>query len=630
MHNEGLFHDAFVFLCAAVVSVPLAKKLGLSSVLGYLVAGIAIGPFGLHLVGGEEGQNVMHFAEFGVVMMLFLVGLELAPPLLWKLRKPIIGLGGLQVAVTSVLVWIIAEVCFDFSWKTNLAIGLTLALSSTAIVLQSLNEKGLMKSQGGQSSFAVLLFQDIAVIPILAAFPLLAVFSSQGGEIHGRSGEGEHAGSAFAEWVAHLPEWQRSLLVLAAVAAIILAGRFVLRHLLRLIAKTGLRETFTMFALLLVIGIALLMNSLGVSPALGAFVAGVVLATSEYRHELESDIEPFKGILLSVFFIAVGAGIDFQLIAREPLLIAGLVVGLMLAKLGILLVLGWMFRLPLDQRLLFAFGLCQAGEFGFVLVGFGSSNGIFDPEIAQFITVVVACTMALTPLVMLLEEKWLRPRFGCREVGREEREDDAIEEENPVILAGYGRFGNYVGRFLASQKIPVTVIEHDSDHVEFLRKIGIKVYYGDASRHDLLMSAGAGKAKLLIITFRDPSLTNRLVEAVEKHFPNLKIMARANDRSHWYDLICQKVTAVHEHSHSAVFLAKEAMHFLGAEREMTEKRASTFLDHDREAASHLARARSEQDSDGYLSSLRESVKNLEALFQEEHSQDGDASESRRN
>lgn len=630
MHNEGLFHDAFVFLCAAVVSVPLAKKLGLSSVLGYLVAGIVIGPFGLHLVGGEEGQNVMHFAEFGVVMMLFLVGLELAPPLLWKLRKPIVGLGGLQVAITSLLVWIIAEVCFDFSWKTNLAVGLTLALSSTAIVLQSLNEKGLMKSQGGQSSFAVLLFQDIAVIPILAAFPLLAVFSSQGGEVHEQGGEGEHSGSAFAEWVSHLPEWQRSLLVLSAVAAIILAGRFVLRHLLRLIAKTGLRETFTMFALLLVIGIALLMNSLGVSPALGAFVAGVVLATSEYRHELESDIEPFKGILLSVFFIAVGAGIDFQLIAREPLLIAGLVVGLMLAKLGILLVLGWIFRLPLDQRLLFAFGLCQAGEFGFVLVGFGSSNGIFDPEIAQFITVVVACTMALTPLVMLLEEKWLRPRFGCREVGREEREDDAIEEENPVILAGYGRFGNYVGRFLASQKIPVTVIEHDSDHVEFLRKIGIKVYYGDASRHDLLMSAGAGKAKLLIITFRDPSLTNRLVEAVEKHFPNLKIMARANDRSHWYDLICQKVTAVHEHSHSAVFLAKEAMHFLGAEREMTEKRASTFLDHDREAASHLARARSEQDSDGYLSSLRESVKNLEALFQEEHSQDGNGSESRRN
>ncbi len=618
MHNEHLFYNAFIFLCAAVVAVPLAKKFGLSSVLGYLVAGIVIGPFGFGLVG-KEGEDVMHFAEFGVVMMLFLVGLELAPRLLWKLRGPIIGLGGLQVILTTALITVAVFFLFEFSWQISLAIGLTLALSSTAIVLQSLNEKGLMKSEGGQSSFAVLLFQDIAVIPILAAFPLLATLSSTGGEKQHGHGEG----SAFQQWVDHLPAIGRSLLVLAAIVAIILIGRFVLRHLLRAIAKTGLRETFTMFSLLLVIGIALLMNSLGVSPALGAFVAGVVLATSEYRHELESDIEPFKGILLSVFFIAVGAGIDFSLIGANPLLIAGLVIGLIVVKLGVLLLLGWVFKLSIDQRFLFAFGLCQAGEFGFVLVGFGSANGVFGPETGQFMIAVIALTMALTPLVMLFEEKILRPRFGCREDTIRDREADTIDEENQVILAGFGRFGNYVGRFLRSQRIGVTVIEHDSDHVEFLRKIGIKAYYGDASRRDLLESAGAAEAKLLIITFREPGTTMKLVETARRHFPNLTILARAHDRAHWYDLICNDVWSIHEQGHSAVFLARHALVELGIDREPAANASHKFLEHDFENATHLAKVSQENDEDKYLSHVKQSVQKLEQLFEEEQLHDPD-------
>jgi CPA2 family monovalent cation:H+ antiporter-2/glutathione-regulated potassium-efflux system ancillary protein KefC/glutathione-regulated potassium-efflux system protein KefB len=488
MYGQGLFFQAFVYLSAAVVSVPIAKRLGLGSVLGYLIAGMVIGPFGFGLVG-EEGQDVLHFAEFGVVMMLFLIGLELRPSLLWRLRAPILGLGGLQVGITAALIAAIG-VAVSLPWGTALALGMILALSSTAIVLQTLAEKGLMGRDGGQSSFAVLLFQDIAVIPMLAIIPLLA--TSAGG-----AGAAEAAAHEEA-WVQSLPAWAETLAVLGAVTAIVVGGRYFMRPIFRFIARTHMREIFTAAALLLVIGIALLMAQVGLSPALGTFLAGVVLANSEYRHELEADIDPFKGLLLGVFFIAVGASVDFGLIAERPGLVAGLVGALILLKFVVLFVLGRFFRMGLDQNLLFAFSLAQSGEFAFVLFSFATQHGVITANVANPLIAVVAISMAVTPLLMLLNERLVQPRFGTRE--REKGEADAIDEHNPVIIAGFGRFGSVVGRLLRANGVGATVLEYDSDHVELLRKLGLKVFYGDASRRDLLRSAGAEQARLLTIT----------------------------------------------------------------------------------------------------------------------------------
>jgi monovalent cation:proton antiporter-2 (CPA2) family protein len=406
-----IFLNAFVYLLCAVIAVPIAKRLGLSSVLGYLVAGMAIGRFGLGLIG-EEGESVMHFAEFGVVMMLFLIGLELQPSLLWRMRFPILGLGGGQMFLTAAAILIVG-LLLGLTWQVAIAVGLALALSSTAIVLQSLQEKGLSGTTGGKSAFSVLLFQDIAVIPILATFPLLATLTPVSGDGH------SHGDSTpFQEWLSHQPGWINTLLVLGAVVSIIILGRFVARPALRMVAKTRVREAFVALALVLVVGIALLMNSLGVSAALGTFLAGVVLADSEYRHELEADIEPFKGLLLGVFFISVGASIDFSLIMAQPAVIAGIVLGLMILKAIVLLGLGYFWKLKMDQRFLFSLSLAQGSEFAFVLLGFGVAEGVFSVDLSQLLIAGVALSMALTPLVMILEEKVLRKTLrdpGIRE-----------------------------------------------------------------------------------------------------------------------------------------------------------------------------------------------------------------------
>ena len=450
MAAEQVFVQTFVYLATAVLCVPLAKRLGLGSVLGYLIGGILIGPHVLGLVG-EEGQDVMHFAEFGVVMMLFLIGLELQPRLLWRLRGPILGLGGSQVVVTAAAIAGVG-IAAGLAWQVAVAVGASLALSSTAIVLQTLEEKGTLKSDGGQGAFSVLLFQDIAVIPMLALFPLLATLSPGGGH----HGEDSH-GPASVTWVEGLPAWGQTLAVLAAVALIVVAGLFLVRPILRYIARARLREIFTAAALLLVIGIALLMTKVGLSPALGTFLAGVVLANSEYRHQLESDVEPFKGLLLGVFFIAVGSAIDFELIGSSPGLIAMLVGGLLLLKFVVLLALGRAARMGVDQNLLFAFALAQGGEFAFVLFSFGVQNGVVPQDVASPLIAAVAVTMALTPLLLLVEERGIRPRVGTRTVAT--REPDAIDEENPVIIAGFGNFGNVVGRLLRANGIGATVLE---------------------------------------------------------------------------------------------------------------------------------------------------------------------------
>ena len=605
MHGEGFFFQAFVYLLAAVVSVPIAKRLGLGSVLGYLLAGIAIGPWGLRLIG-EEGADVLHFAEFGVVMMLFLIGLELRPSLLWRMRVPILGLGGLQVAVTAIALMSIAML-LGVTWNAALAIGLILALSSTAIVLQTLAEKGLLKTDGGQSAFAVLLFQDIAVIPMLAVLPLLATHGRASAASHGPAESGGHA----VTWIDGLPPWAQTLAVLAAVAAIVIGGRYLMRPVFRWIAVTRLRELFTAVALLLVIAIALLMSKVGLSPALGTFVAGVVLANSEYRHELEGDIEPFKGLLLGLFFIAVGASIDFGLIAARPGMVAGLVVALMAVKLIILAILGRVFRLGLDQNLLFAFALAQGGEFAFVLFSFAAQQGVLQPALTSPLVAVVALTMALTPLLMLVNERILQPRIGTRE--RVRRQPDEISAAGSVIIAGYGRVGNIVGRLLTANGVSATVLDHDSDHVELLRRFGQRVFYGDASRHDLLRASGADSARVLVIAIDDPDKILQIVETAHRHYPHLTILARATSRTHAYELLDAGVDLVYRETlDTSLKMGVDVMRALGVRGYEAHRRARMFRRHDENALRELAAMR--HDRPAYIRRARQQLDELEQIL----------------
>jgi len=567
--NSFLF-QAFVYLSAAVVSVPIAKRLGLGSVLGYLFAGIIIGPFVFKFVGMET-ETVLHFAEFGVVLMLFLIGLELQPSRLWKLRGPILGLGGLQVGITTMIIFLIGFL-LGLGWKISLAIGLILALSSTAIVLQTLNEKGLIKTEAGQSSFSVLLFQDIAVIPMLAILPLLAApiigsIGQSGAQIH-------HGGFG----VEALPGWQQAILVAVVIGTIIVVGRFLVRYVFRFIAETRLREIFTAFALFLVIGIALSMQLVGLSAALGTFLAGVVLADSEYRHELESNIEPFKGLLLGLFFISVGASIDFNLLQQEPYLILGLVVGLIVIKLVILFVLGFVFKMSMSQNFLFSFSLAQGGEFAFVLFSFATQNRVIPESISDTLILVVAVSMALTPILMIFNEKLLQPRFSNLD---EKPESDTIDEKNIVIIAGFGRFGQIVGRLLHANNISTTVLDYKPSQIDMVRKFGYKVFYGDASRIDLLHSAGASEAKLFILAIDDKEKALEIAETVKKHFPNLEVLARSFDRRHTYELMNLGVRVIQRETfNSALELGTSALRHLGFHGYQAHRAALTFKHHD--------------------------------------------------
>ncbi|UCD34901.1 MAG: cation:proton antiporter [Nitrospiraceae bacterium] len=599
MHGEGFFFQAFVYLAAAVISVPVAKRLGLGSVLGYLIAGFLIGPFGLGLIG-EEGQDVMHFAEFGVVMMLFLIGLELQPSLLWRLRGPILGMGGLQVGVTTAVLACLG-MALGLPFRTSLAAGMILSLSSTAIVLQTLSEKGLMRTDAGQSSFSVLLFQDIAVIPMLALMPLLAVHAP--GAVHGA-----HEGSG---WVNSLPAWGQALVVAAVIAAIIVSGLFLVRPFFRTVARTGLRELFTAAALLLVIGIALLMSFVGLSPALGTFLAGVVLANSEYRHELEGDIGPFKGLLLGLFFIAVGSSVDFNLISSDPVTVGMLVAGLIAVKMVILLVLGRMFKMGVDQNILFAFSLAQGGEFAFVLFSFAVRSRVMDKGLADPLIAAVVLSMALTPLIMLVNEKGIQPRFGTKE--RETGDADSIDEENPVLIAGFGNFGSIVGRLLRANGVGITVLELDSDKVELLRKLGLKVFYGDASRHDLLHSAGADRAKVLILSLSDMEKAREVVHMVKKHFPHLSIFSRAAGRTEAYELLDAGVHHVFRESlDTALRTGFDVLRFLGFRSYQAIRAMRTFRHHDEESVSALRHLR--HDRTEYISNARQRIADLEELL----------------
>ena len=582
-----------IYLMAAVIAPPLSKQLGLGSVLGYLIAGFVIGP-ATGLVGGEA-QDVQHFAEFGVVMMLFLVGLELEPKKLWSMRGQLLGLGGLQVlATTGALAG--AAVALGLEWRVGLIVGATLALSSTAIVLQTFAEKGVMRSGAGQAGFSVLLFQDIAVIPILALIPLLAPLAFDFGAATDASAFFGDEAPALAEtahgsadWMHALPVWSRGLVALGAVILAAVAGRFATPFAFRYIAAARLRETFTAGALLLVIGIAALMTQVGLSPALGVFIAGVVLADSAFRHELETSIEPFKGLLLGLFFLTVGAAINVRLLMAEAPSLLGLAAGLMLAKFLVLWLLGRIFGLPRGDGMLFALGLAQAGEFGFVLLSFAVGAEALDADLAERLVLVIALTMLMTPLGFILYDRVLSPRMNPPADGGEESGDqDFAHHEYPVVIAGVGRFGQVVNRLLLAAGHQTIVLDNRAPLVDGLRKFGVTAYYGDPTRHALLHAAGLEHARLLIVAIDDGAAALALVRHVRETYPNVTVIARATDRLHAYRVRSAGAHhVVRELFGSSLEVGRIALEALGDHSVEARSRARAFAAHDEKALADL-------------------------------------------
>jgi len=579
---------AFVFLVAGVVAVPIAARFGLGSVLGYLIAGVAISPI-LALLHVDL-LTLQHVAEFGVVMMLFLVGLELEPRLLWRMRHRLLGLGGLQVAGTTAAVMAVAIV-LGLPWQSALAVGLIFALSSTAIVLQTLNEKGLMRSDGGQAGFSVLLFQDIAVIPMLAFLPLLALPDLVGGDVvaGAASGDGHEGGDAGhgggISLVDGLPGWQTTLITIAAVSLVIAAGNYLTTPLFRFIAVARLRELFTATALLLVIAIALLMSLVGLSPALGTFIAGVVLANSEYRHELESDIDPFRGLLLGLFFMTVGAAIPFDLLFANLASILALTLGLMALKAGVLLVLAWAFRLRGADRWLFALGLAQAGEFGFVLISFALTTDVLPADLAARLSLIVALSMLLTPALFIGYERLIAPRFAVSQA----REAEPIDHKGVAIIAGHGRFGGIVNRMMRAAGYTCTVVDYSDAQLRMLRSFGLRAYYGDATRPDLLHAAGIEEAKLFVAAIDGKEQLTELVRYVVKSHPHVHVIARAVDREHVYELWsagCRDI--IRETYDSSLRAGRSALEAMGLSRDQAQRFAAEFERVDRASMVELA------------------------------------------
>ncbi len=595
---EAFLLKLLIFLGAATIAVPLARKCKLGSVLGYLIAGIVIGPFGLSLIDNIEA--IMHFTEFGVVMMLFLVGLELKPSLLWQMRTPILGMGGSQVLLTFIA---IAVVCaFFLPWQQSAAIGMILALSSTAIVLSTLREKGLMNTSPGQSIFSVLLFQDLAVIPMLALLPLLATAA-----MHADT----HHGSALFD-IAALPAYLRLIVVLLSIGFIYVLGKYGSRPIFRAIAAARVREVFVAAALALVIGISLLMTAVGLSPALGTFIAGVVLADSEYRHELESDIEPFKGLLLGIFFISIGASLNFTLIGEQLGMIGGLVAGLIVIKAAALFVIAIIFKMPTTERPLFSVALAQGGEFAFVLFQFAKINGVLPPSVTATLISVVAISMFLAPLLFLLHERMIAPKLEGAAAGRA---PDVIDtKERAVILAGFGRLGTDLGRMLMSAGIRPVILDHNEANVDVLRRFGFEVYYGDVTRLDLLESAGAAEAELIIITLGDHEKSIELVQLVQKHYPDLKIAVNAVDRRATFEFMDLGVTTIRRETFgTALTLGQDALQLLGCDPYEAYKIRRLFRKKDKETMPELYRIH-RQDEDKYISMYQQHNANLADLM----------------
>lgn len=612
---ESFLFQSTIYLLAACLAVPIAVRLGLGSVLGYLLAGIIIGPVS-GLVGSET-QDLQHFAEFGVVMMLFLIGLELEPRALWDMRNKLIGLGGLQISITTGLI-MAAAMALDYSWSISLAIGLIFALSSTAIVLQTLNEKNLMNTGGGRSAFSVLLTQDIAVIPMLALIPLLALPGMNPGQTD-THGDADHGGSDHTAEVMSLieglPGWGVTLVTLGAIAAVILAGHFLTRPIFQYIHLSRLREMYTAVSLLFVVGVAVLMNLVGLSPALGTFVAGVVLANSEFRHELEADIEPFKGLLLGLFFITVGAGINFNTLFGAPGTIIGLTLGMMLIKGTVLFALAIAFRIRKRDKMLFTLSLAQAGEFGFVLVSFSLGQNVIPRALSETLLLVIALSMLLTPLLFIAYDKLSKRLADISE----DIPPDEIDEQGDVIIAGIGRFGQVVNRLVSQSGFKTTVLDHDLETVELMRRFGFKGYFGDPTRPDLLHAAGLEDAKVLCVCLDDRNAANKLVGYARATCPNLHIIARAYDRQHVFQLYQAGADdIVRELFDSSLRAGRYVLENMGLSEYEAHMQETTFYKMDRDGMAELARVwdpkKEARNNPAYIEKAQELNRDLETAL----------------
>ncbi|MQQ08950.1 potassium transporter [Epibacterium sp. SM1979] len=587
---ESFLYQASIYLAAAVIAVPLSARLGLGSVLGYLAAGIIIGPI-LGLVGAETA-DLQHFAEFGVVMMLFLIGLELDPRALWAMRHNLLGLGGAQILFSTLLL-LGASLAAGLTWQMGLAIGLALSLSSTAIVLQTLSEKGLMQTGGGRATFAVLLTQDIAVIPILALLPLLATahapqIAPDGSIARAMPHDHGHGtGHGFdLSLVDGLPGWGVTLVTLAALAAIILTGIYLTRPVFRFIHAANLREMYTALALLIVVGISFLMTLVGLSPALGAFLAGVVLANSEFRHEIESDLTPFKGLLLGLFFITVGAGINYRLFLENPGDLIGLAALVILAKGVVLFVVGRLFGLRHRNHWLFTLGLAQAGEFGFVLLAFIDQLELLPVALSEKLLLVVALTMLITPLLFIAYDQLSQQLRDPTP----EPDADEIDEVGPVIIAGIGRFGQIVNRLVRASGYRTVVLDNSIETVQLLRRFGVKSFLGDPTRPELLKAAGIARAKILVVALDDPESTTKLTDYARRHYPDIHIIARARDRHHVFALYQAGANdIVREMFDSALRAGRYVLENVGLSEYEAAQAEKTFFTHDRRTVRELAR-----------------------------------------
>ena len=599
----SLLFDAIVFLTGAIVCVSIAKRLGLSSVLGYLMAGVIIGPYVLGFIG-KEGEDILHFAEFGVVVMLFLIGLEIEPKNFWSMRKTITGMGSLQVAGTMILSYILFSF-IGFEWKVALVISMAVALSSTAIAMQTIKEKGFMETTFGTSAFSILLFQDIIVIFMLGAIPLLS-------NSDGTAANGNH--ETTGNLLDGLPMGYQTLAIILSVALIIGAGKYLIVPILRRVANTGVRELLIASAFLIVFSISFLMEYVGLSPALGAFLGGVVLSNSEFKHELESTLEPFKNLLLGLFFIAVGASINFLVIAKIPLTIGGILLAVILIKALVLFITGKVFGLKLDQKLLLTFGLAQIGEFAFVLLSFAFQLNILGQEQMDIMLVITALSMSLTPIVGMINERLILPKIGTKESVK--RPMDHIAKSHNVILVGFGHFGSTVGRFLRSHGIEATILDQDSNRVDFLRKMGFEVYYGDATRLDLLESAGIAQAKILICAIDNPTITKQVTKLVKENYPHVELMIRAKNRYDAYDLINMGIENIYRESlDTSLTLAKDVLSKLGFRKYTLNRQVQNFIKYDESGIRRLAKEPKRDDN--YIFKARKELEEQERLLDDD-------------
>jgi len=601
--SGSLLFEAIVFLAGAIICVSIAKRLGLSSVIGYLLAGVLIGPYVFGFIG-EEGEDILHFAEFGVVVMLFLIGLEIEPKNFWNMRKSILGMGGIQVALTVGLTYVFFAF-LGYEWQVALAIGMAVALSSTAIALQTIKEKGLMNTTFGSSSFSILLFQDIIVIFMIGALPLLSNSSEHA------SNEASHSASSLIQ---SLPIGLQTLAIIFSVVLIVLAGRFIVVPMLRKVAQTGVRELLIAAVFLIVFGISYLMEFVGLSPALGAFLGGVVLSTSEFKHELESTLEPFKNLLLGLFFMAVGASINFVVIANSPLTIGGILIAIIAIKALVLFITGRIFKLKLDQNVLLTFSLAQVGEFAFVLLSFAFQLNILEQEQMDMMLVITAVSMSLTPILAVINERLILPKVGTKESIK--RPMDHIAKSQKVILVGFGHFGSTVGRFLRSHGVEATILDFDSNRVDFLRKMGFEVYYGDATREDLLESAGIAEAKLLICATNKVSVAKAISKIVKEKYPHVEMLVRTKNRYDAYELLNLDVINIYRETlDTSLALASDALNKLGFRKYTLNRQVQNFIKYDEASLRRLASEPKREED--YVFMARKEIEQQEKLLEDD-------------